>query len=258
MNPQEHVLSQILGPRSLLNCARDQGEHQILVAVDQLLKRALFAGTAPLHELTLVDMAPSANVLEHAREQIVSHRAVKQFRKGSSLISSSESVGGRVEEMFINPFLIPILAIVGSFLYAIVKTLAHSRVRELEIRERIAMIERGLVPPPEVDPKGFERAMSHLDRHELRRRSRGQVYGGRHRRAGVTLMGVGFGLMVLITFTGESPSTALGVGGFLVVMGVAFFVNGLIDTRPETYAGSSVSTSPSVPVAAPPEPPTRD
>ena len=55
MNPQEHILSQILGPGSLLNCARDQGKHQILVAIDQLLKCALVAGTAPLYELTLVE-----------------------------------------------------------------------------------------------------------------------------------------------------------------------------------------------------------
>ena len=160
--------------------------------------------------------------------------------------------------MFINPFLIPILAIVGSFIYVIIKTLAHSRVRELEIRERIAMIERGLVPPPEVDPKGFDRAMSHLDRHEMRSSYRGYgAYGGRHRRAGVMLMGVGFGLMVLIYFAGESPSSALGVGGFLVVMGVAFFVNGLIDTRPEMSTGPG-SSSPSTSAATAQDPLRRD
>ena len=53
----------------------------------------------------------------------------------------------------------------------------------------------------------------------------------RHRSAGVTLMGVGFGLMVLIAFAGESPSSALGVGGFLVVIGLAFFLNSLFDNR---------------------------
>jgi hypothetical protein len=53
----------------------------------------------------------------------------------------------------------------------------------------------------------------------------------RHRSAGVTLMGVGFGLMVLITFAGESPSSALGVGGFLVVIGFAFFLNSLFEPR---------------------------
>ena len=48
-------------------------------------------------------------------------------------------------------FIIPITAIFGAFVYLIVRTLSRSRVRELEIRERIAMIERGLVPAPEVD-----------------------------------------------------------------------------------------------------------
>ena len=61
--------------------------------------------------------------------------------------------------MLSSPFMIPIVAIVGAFVYAIIQTLAKSRVRELEVRERIAMIERGLVPPPEVDPRGFDRAM---------------------------------------------------------------------------------------------------
>ena len=30
------------------------------------------------------------------------------------------------------------------------------RIREMEHRERLAMIDRGLVPPPEVDPVRFE------------------------------------------------------------------------------------------------------
>src|SRR5690242_14975587 len=110
-----------------------------------------------------------------------------------------------VDDWMISPFsvfLIPISAIIGAFIYIIIKTLAHSRVRELEIRERIAMIERGLVPPPEVDPKGFDRALTRLEEREHRREAR---YGsGRHRRAGVTLMGVGFGLMLMIAFAGES------------------------------------------------------
>jgi len=122
------------------------------------------------------------------------------------------------------PFLIPIIAIVGAFTTAIIATLSRARVRELEIRERIAMIEKGLVPPPEVDPHGFDKAMDRYDRYRVRAPRR-------HRSAGVTLMGVGFGLMVLIAFAGESPSSALGVGGFLVVIGFAFFLNSLFDNR---------------------------
>jgi hypothetical protein len=128
-------------------------------------------------------------------------------------------------------FWIPITAIIGSFLYAIIQTVVKSRVRELEIRERIALIERGLVPPPEVDPRGFDRAMHRLERHESRSGA------GRHRRAGVTVMGVGCGLMILIAFAGGDPQTAIGVGGFLAVIGLAFFINSLIDNRQEPPIG---------------------
>jgi hypothetical protein len=148
----------------------------------------------------------------------------------------------------VSPFLIPIVAIVGAFLLIIIRTVLRTRVRELEIRERIAMIERGLVPPPEVDPRGFDRAMSRLERREYRHGS------GRHRRAGVTLMGVGFGLMVLIAFTSDETSVAIGVGGFLVMIGIAFFINSLIDgggryeTRgmpPQSFGGGANAVGPS-------------
>ena len=127
------------------------------------------------------------------------------------------------------PFLIPIVAIIGSFATAIIATLSRARVRELEIRERIAMIEKGLVPPPEVDPRGFDRAMGRYDLYRERAPRR-------HRSAGVTLIGVGFGLMILIGFTSGEPSVAIGVGGFLVVMGLAFFINSRFDRNHDTPA----------------------
>ncbi len=34
---------------------------------------------------------------------------------------------------------------------------SRRQIREMEHRERLAMIERGLVPAPEVDPAAFER-----------------------------------------------------------------------------------------------------
>jgi hypothetical protein len=130
-------------------------------------------------------------------------------------------------------FVVPVVAIAGAFTYAIVSSLARARVRELEIRERIAMIEKGLVPSPEADPRGFERAMARYDRVNEAMRARGWVgpAGGRHRRAGVTLMGIGFGLMVLIGIAGGAPQEGVGVGGFLVIIGLAFFVNSLFEGR---------------------------
>ena len=117
---------------------------------------------------------------------------------------------------------IPVAAIGGSFLVAIIGIMSRARVRELEIRERIAMIERGLVPPPESDPGGFERRMDAMDRMQ---HSRGN-HGPRFRTAGITIMSVGFGLAMLLYFV-DAPSTGIGIGGFLVILGLGFLVNSL-------------------------------
>ena len=61
-------------------------------------------------------------------------------------------------------FVIPIVAIAGGIISGIIHTVMRARVRELEIRERIVMIERGLVPPPESDPETFDRRMYSMHR----------------------------------------------------------------------------------------------
>src|SRR5258707_14738200 len=96
---------------------------------------------------------------------------------------------------YMSPFMIPIVAIIGGIAVAIVATIAKGRVRELEIRERIAMIERGMVPPPEADPAGFERSLRSVEGVQYRHS------GPRHRSAGIVVMSLGFGLMTLISFT---------------------------------------------------------
>jgi hypothetical protein len=130
------------------------------------------------------------------------------------------------------PFLIPIVAIIGGITIAIVNSMNRARVRELQIKERIAMIEKGMVPPPEVDPVGFERAMS--DGLPWRRPD----YPGRFRRVGIILMGVGFGVMFLLGFATGEPRRGIGVGGFLLILGLAFILNGIIDARLRRQTGS--------------------
>ena len=120
-------------------------------------------------------------------------------------------------------FLIPIVAIIGGISVAIAGIISNTRLREARIRERIAMIEKGLVPPPEVDPAGFDRAMH---RHE--RSGYGGPAGGL-RRAGILVMGVGLGLMFLISVAGGTVREGIGVGGFLVIVGLAFLVNSLFE-----------------------------
>ena len=146
------------------------------------------------------------------------------------------------------PLLIPIIAIIGGFVTAIFSVMAKARVQEARIRERIAMIERGLVPPPEVDPAGFDRAMNAFEHRDPFRYGRSS---GRHRRSGVTLMGIGFGLMVLIGLTSGETSVALGVGGFLVVLGLAFLVNSFVDDGRQSESQWRASVPPQNPPAGP-------
>jgi hypothetical protein len=139
--------------------------------------------------------------------------------------------------------LVPVTVIAGLWAYLIVRSLSRSRVRELEIRERIAMIEKGHVPAPETDPRGFERAFAKDVMKVMEYREQHGSY--RHRRAGTTLIGVGLGLMMMIAFAGEDPQTGLGVGGFLVMIGLAFLINGLLERgagpeqTPSKTAGSA-------------------
>jgi len=142
--------------------------------------------------------------------------------------------------------IIPLVAMIGGFAYIIILSSQKARIRELEIRERIAMIEKGLVPPPEVDPRGFDRAMARYDRVQWSRGS------GRHRRAGITLIGVGVGMMVLIGFSG-SPEEGFAIGGFLAALGLAFLVNSFFErehVQPPPANGSVPDSSGSIGPAA--------
>src|SRR5437588_11757099 len=123
---------------------------------------------------------------------------------------------------------VPITAILGAFATAIAATNARARVRELEIRERIAMIEKGLMPPPEVDPRGFDRAMDRYDRIQW------STSAARHRRAGIVLLAIGIGLFFMIAIAGGETSAGVGVGGFLAVLGLACLVNSLVQRQQRT------------------------
>ena len=91
-------------------------------------------------------------------------------------------------------------------------------VREMEHRERLAMIQRGLVPAPESDPLGFEAAVAPFQSDDLR--------GERWRTAGTLTIGLGLSLAVLLTFTAGESGIGFGVGGAFVVLGSAILLNG--------------------------------
>lgn len=100
------------------------------------------------------------------------------------------------------------------------------RIREMEHRERLAMIERGAAPSPEADPAGFE-AVTGLDDS-----SKGGTNGThRYRTAGVLLIGFGFGLMFVIGVAAGAPEVGFGIGAAWVSLGAASLLNYWLLTR---------------------------
>mgnify|MGYP007039602984 CR=1 FL=1 len=93
----------------------------------------------------------------------------------------------------------------------------YQRTKKLEMQhsERLAMIERGLMPSPETDPEQFEAS---LNRPGV----------SRYTTLGIAIVGLGLGLMLLIGIAGGAPEAGIGVGGAIVVLGGAFIVNGFL------------------------------
>jgi hypothetical protein len=125
-----------------------------------------------------------------------------------------------VDEVFIG--IATCLLVLGALTLIGMALRGRQRLRELAIRERIAMIERGLMPSPESDPERFDRNL--LLAAALQRASNPR--GTRYRTIGVMLMGLGAALFLLLAFAGGVVDIAFGVAGGVFVLGIAAYVNG--------------------------------
>ena len=133
---------------------------------------------------------------------------------------------------------VPIILIIGGLVIAALAIRSRAQLRALAHQERLAMIERGMTPPP---AKG--RVFSGLlpgSWDDMKGATRYRDDPARRRASAVVMLGFGVALAVLIWVAGDDPRSAVGVGGFFVVMGLALFVISFMP-RPES--------------AAPPEPP---
>jgi hypothetical protein len=139
--------------------------------------------------------------------------------------------------------LIPLVVIAGGILIALMGMWTHTKQEEMRHRERLAMIERGLMPPPERDPAAFE---------VMRR---GGSRSNRHTNMGVILIALGLGLALIIGFAGDEPGTAVGVGGAIALLGVAFVVNGQLQRERYISPSTASSMSPPPSPVVPPDPP---
>ena len=113
-----------------------------------------------------------------------------------------------------------VMTILGGVALMIAAMHNRRKIRELEHRERLAMIERGVVPSPETNPAAFEAAAGFLepDKDEVARQQR-------YRTAGVMLIGFGFGLIFVIGAAAGAPEVGWGIGGAWISLGAASLLN---------------------------------
>jgi len=104
---------------------------------------------------------------------------------------------------------------------------SRRHIREMEHRERLAMIERGLVPPPELDPAAFERKIGGT-------RAPASPGAARARSGGVMMITLGLALMFMLSFAAGEPGVGIGIGGAFALLGAGFFVNSLLMSRSDS------------------------
>ena len=107
----------------------------------------------------------------------------------------------------------------------------RSEVLERQHRERMAMIERGNVPPPPSPRRSAPSLAMSL---------------------GIITVGLGLSLMMLISIASEAPSVGIGIGGAIVILGLSFIVRSLVVRPPES--SSTLISPPPVPPGATEEP----
>jgi hypothetical protein len=118
--------------------------------------------------------------------------------------------------------LLPLIFIVGGIVIIALNMHHRMKLKALRSQERLAMIEKGLsVPAPE---DLFERRVTVRDVDS-------GIRVARHRTAGVLLIGLGIGLMLLIGVAADSPPAGIGIGGAVATIGAAFLVNSLLAAR---------------------------
>jgi len=113
---------------------------------------------------------------------------------------------------------------------------SRRQIREMEHRERLAMIERGLLPAPELDPAGFERRLTGL-------RPAPPPGAVRARSSGVIMISLGLAFMFMLAFAAGAPGVGVGIGGAFALVGAGFFVNSLLIGRSDSYAPRTVESS---------------
>ncbi|MCC7034539.1 MAG: hypothetical protein IT179_17095 [Acidobacteria bacterium] len=116
--------------------------------------------------------------------------------------------------------ILPLAVILAGVVVLIAAMRHRAKTLELVHKERVAMIERGIVPS-ELGPGGYEQ------RSAAGTRSRSFSLG-------IVVVGIGFAFMTLIGIAAQAPNEAVGIGGAIVILGAAFIVRSLLTAQPDS------------------------
>jgi uncharacterized protein DUF6249 len=134
-------------------------------------------------------------------------------------------------------WMIPVVAIAAWAAIVIMRMHLLGRTREQLHRERLAMIERGLVPPPDTNPAGFA-AIDWNPGRSGRSRDRGSD----SRYVGILLTGIGLGLTVMFYLL--NGTRTIGVGVLVIMVGLTFLVNAIFEARSSLRSDASRKEDP--------------
>jgi len=150
----------------------------------------------------------------------------------------------RTEEIVL---LIGMAFIIGGFSLVWMAMQSRRHFREMEHRERLAMIEHGLMPSPERDPAAFERAIVHRTGVLTDRPSRART-------AGVMMIALGIAFAFLMGFATREPAIGIGLGGAFAILGAGFFVMASLSSDRHGYVPPTY-VSPRAPIRSDQPPP---
>jgi hypothetical protein len=158
----------------------------------------------------------------------------------------------RVEDAFF--WVVQASFILGGTAIIIAAMWRRLKIVEMEHRERMAMIERGMMPGlTAADP--LARSM-HYGPHAAFHDRSTQTARRRMLSGGIAVTGFGLALMVLIGIAAESSEAALGVGGAIMVIGLSFVVIALVQgERPQQPLSGPPPYNAAPPFTVPPASP---
>jgi hypothetical protein len=128
----------------------------------------------------------------------------------------------QVEELFAMVF---VLGMFSGVFIVFMGLRQRSQQLEMRHRERMAMIERGLIP--------LDRETPGAPAHRVMGRSTSAA-SSRSLSFGIIVVGMGIALMTIIGIAGASPEIGIGIGGAIAILGGAFIVRSVV-VRPEAH-----------------------